>query len=82
LTSFMSQADYESVLNNMRLADGQLWPIPITLSISENFAESLKVGDQMTLRDAEHFAIAIIKIEEMWKPNLQEEAQKVFGTIH
>ena len=81
LTSFMSQADYESVLNNMRLADGQLWPIPITLSISENFAESLKVGDQMTLRDAEHFAIAIIKIEEMWKPNLQEEAEKVFGTV-
>lgn len=80
LTSFLSKADYESVINNMRLADGQLWPIPITLDIPEAFAESLKIGDQITLRDPEHFAIAIIEVREIWKPNLTEEAEKVFGT--
>ena len=81
LNSFMSKADYDSVVNNMRLADGQLWPMPIMLSISEAFAESLKIGDQITLRDPEHFAVAIITVQEIWKADLQEEAQKTFATL-
>ena len=80
LKNFLSQADYESVINNMRLENGQLWPMPITLDIPESFAESLSIGCQITLRDPEHFAIAIIEVQEIWKPNLQEEAEKTFGT--
>ena len=80
LKSFLSQADYECVVDDMRLANGQLWPIPVTLDIPESFAESLKIGDQITLRDPEHFAVAIIEVREIWKPDLQKEAEKVFGS--
>ena len=80
LKSFLSQADYERVVDDMRLANGQLWPIPVTLDIPESFAESLKIGDQITLRDPEHFAVAIIEVREIWKPDLQKEAEKVFGS--
>lgn len=80
LTTFLSKVDYESVVNNMRLANGSLWPIPITLDISETFAESLKIGEQIALRDPEHFAVAVLEIQEIWKPNLKKEAVQVFGT--
>ena len=80
LTSFLSEADYNGVIDNMRLANGQLWPIPITLSISKIFAESLKIGDQITLRDPEHFAVAIITVQEMWQPDWQKEAVQTFAT--
>src|SRR5689334_4987718 len=42
LTGFMGRKDYESVCNNMRLANGTLWPIPITLDVTEAFAQTLK----------------------------------------
>ena len=79
--SFLSKADYESVVNNMRLADGQLWPMPITLDIPKSFAESLNTGDEITLRDKEHFAVAIIEVRQIWEPDLQVEAEKTFGTL-
>ena len=81
LISFLSEADYNGVIDNMRLANGQLWPIPITLSISKLFAESLKIGDQITLRDPEHFAVAIITVQEMWQPDWQKEAAQTFATL-
>ena len=80
LSSFLSKADYDSVVDRMRLANGQLWPMPITLDIPEAFAESLKIGDKITLRDPEHFAVAIIEVQEMWQPDLSKEAAEVFGT--
>ena len=80
LQGFLSKSDYESVMDCMRLGNEQLWPIPITLDISKSYAESLNIGDQITLRDPEHFAIAIMTVEEMWEPDLQKEAEAVFGT--
>ena len=44
LKGFMGQADYESVVDNMRLADGTLWPMPITLDVSEDFAARSNPG--------------------------------------
>lgn len=80
LTGFLSQKDYNSVLENMRLTDGTLWPIPITLDVSEKTASAYKVGDRVALRDPEGVLLAVIEISDLWKPNRLEEAYKVFGT--
>ena len=53
LKGFLGQADYESIVETMRLADGTLWPMPITLDISEDFAAKVEPGQDIALRDAE-----------------------------
>src|SRR5690242_10619403 len=68
LTSFMGQADYESVCAQMRLADGRLWPIPVTLDVSRAFADKLKPNQMVALRDAEGTLVAVLTVAEMWQP--------------
>jgi sulfate adenylyltransferase len=80
LRGFMNQADYERVVNEMRLANGILWPMPITLDVSEQTAETLSVGKRVALRDAEGNLIAVLQIESIYRPDKLQEAQKVFGT--
>jgi sulfate adenylyltransferase len=80
LQGFMNQNDYESVLNDMRLADGSLWPMPITLDISEDFAKKIKGEEKIALRDKEGFALAVLTISDIWSPKLDKEAEKVYGT--
>ena len=66
LTGFMKKADYESVCSDkMRLADGTLWTMPITLDVSKEFAEKIKPGDHIALRDAEGVMLAVIKAEDI-----------------
>ena len=79
LTGFLSQADYESVLQDMRLADGSLWPMPITLDVSAQFADDLSVGDELALRDQEGVILALMTISDKWVPNKAREAAQVFG---
>ena len=80
LTGFMQKYDYDSVVDNMRLADGTLWPIPVVLDVDTKFAASLKVGEKLALRDGEGFMPAVMTIEEIWEPDKQREAKKVYGT--
>ncbi|MFQ6677653.1 MAG: bifunctional sulfate adenylyltransferase/adenylylsulfate kinase [Fidelibacterota bacterium] len=80
LKGFLTESDYQSVLDNMRLADGTIWPIPVTLDVSENFSEMIKLSDQIALRDKEGFAIAIMTIESKWTPDKIAESEKVLGT--
>lgn len=80
LKGFLSKADYQSVLNDMRLADGSLWPIPITLDVSVEFADSVDVGQKIALRDAEGVILAVLMITDRWQPDKHEEAVKVFGS--
>ena len=80
LTGFLCRSDYESVCNSMRLADGTLWPMPITLDVTEAFAKTLNIGDSVALRDSEGFLLAVLHVEEIWKPDLMAEAQSVFAT--
>ena len=80
LTGFMSQQDYQSVLTDMRLADGVLWSMPITLDVTTDFAEQVNVGDEIALRDQEGVVVAVLKISDKWQPNKTEEAKAVFGT--
>ncbi len=82
LTGFMRRADYESVCERMRLKDGTLWPIPITLDVAAEFAEKLKPGGRVALRDPEGVMLAALEVEEVWQPDLLAEAQAVYGTTN
>ena len=79
LKGFNSQADYDGVVDEMRLADGTLWPIPITLDVSDKFADSVAPGTRIALRDAEGVILAIMTVSDKWTPDKAHEAAKVFG---
>ncbi len=80
LTGFLGRADYEGVRDQMRLSDGTLWSIPITLDVTNEFAEGLTSGQILALRDPEGVLLAALSLEDVWEPDRVEEAQKVFGT--
>ena len=80
LEGFLGQADYEKVCDEMRLESGVLWPIPITLDVSEEFAGGISEGDTIALRDVEGVLIATLKVSDIWQPDKKSEAQRVFGT--
>jgi len=82
LTGFMTRNDRESVCEKMRLADGTLWPIPITLDVTEELAQKLTPGTLLFLRDLEGVALAALHVEEVWKPDLDQEAEQVYGTTN
>ncbi|MBL9063986.1 bifunctional sulfate adenylyltransferase/adenylylsulfate kinase [Tabrizicola sp.] len=79
LKGFMSQADYDGVVANMRTADGTLWPMPITLDVSEAFADKVEPGQDIALRDQEGVILAILSISDKWSPDKSVEAEGVFG---
>ena len=79
LDRFMGQDDYESVLNEMKLADGTVWPIPITLTIDK---EDLPEQDHwVTLRDVHNQIMAVMRLDDVFRFNWKEEAEKVYGTL-
>jgi sulfate adenylyltransferase len=80
LDGFMTEPDYRRVLEEMRLASGVLWPMPITLDVTPAFAEKLKEGDAVALRDGEGVLIATLEISSIYRPDRDSEAQAVFGT--
>jgi len=81
LRGFMTRADYEGVCQNMKLTSGLLWPIPITLDVTESFANGLKQGSsKIALRDAEGVMLAVLHVEDVWKPDRKAEAEAVFRT--
>ncbi|MGR3755733.1 MAG: bifunctional sulfate adenylyltransferase/adenylylsulfate kinase [Tranquillimonas sp.] len=79
LKGFLGREDYDSVVENMRLADGTLWPMPITLDVSEKFAEGIEAGQDIALRDQEGVILAILTVSDKWSPDKAREAEKVFG---
>jgi sulfate adenylyltransferase len=81
LRGFMNRADYEGVCHNMRLADGTLWPMPITLDVSEDFARKLTPGSsKIALRDPEGVMLAVLSVEDVWQPDRKAEAHAVFAS--
>ena len=80
LKGFLSQADYNCVVENMRLVDDALWPIPITLDVSQGFADSVELGQDIALRDQEGVILATITVTDSWLPNKAREAEMVFGS--
>ena len=80
LRGFMGRADYEGVVERLRLADGTLWPIPVVLDVPAKFADKLKPGATVALRDAEGFMPAVLTVNEIWQPDKRREAEAVYGT--
>lgn len=80
LNGFLNQENYDAVCNQMRLADGTLWPMPITLDVSSEFAAETSAGETLALRDAEGVLIALLEVSDIWQPDKEKEAEAVFGT--
>jgi sulfate adenylyltransferase len=80
LRGFLGQADYENVCAQMRLADGTLWPIPITLDIPEDKAAEIGPGASLALRDPEGVMLGVLHVSELYRPDRDQEAKLVFGT--
>jgi sulfate adenylyltransferase len=68
------------VLADLRLPGGVLWPMPITLDVTEAFADSLRRGEHIALRDPEGVLLATLEVSDVWTPDKAAEAQAVFGT--
>jgi sulfate adenylyltransferase len=78
LDRFMGQQDYQRVLDEMRLATGQIFPIPVTLPVEPG--PDIQINKEIALRNSKNELLAIMVIEEMYEWNLAEIAQKVFST--
>ena len=81
LKGFFGKKDYGSVMDNMRLADGSFWPMPITVDVDDQFANSISNGYKITLRDHQGFALAVLSITDIWQPDIEKESQGVYGTM-
>lgn len=80
LTGFMGQADYESVINTYRLANGTVWSIPITLSVTHDQAEGFEIGGKIALKGEDGIIYGTIKLEEKFTYDKKLEAQNIYGT--
>ena len=80
LEGFLEERDYERVCDELRLASGVLWPIPVTLDVGEAFAGTIKPGETIALRDPEGVLIATMEVSAIWRPDKESEARRVFGT--
>jgi sulfate adenylyltransferase len=78
LTTFMGKADYERVLHEMRLADGTLFPLPITLTADPK--ELPTVGEELVLRNANNEVIAVMTLEEVFHWDANTEAALAYGS--
>ncbi len=80
LTGFLSQADYESVVHTMHLANGLPWSIPITLAVTAEVAAGLKPGGKAALTDGDGTLLATITVRDTYSYDKKVEAQNVYTT--
>lgn len=80
LTGFMDRADYEQVVARQLLADGSVWPMPVTLDVGEECASMMEPGEEIHLLDADRTLLARMQVTQKWKPDRREEARQVFGS--
>ena len=78
LDRFMGESDFRGVLHEMRLADGTLFPIPVTLPVAAD--AGLRVGTDIALRDSMNDLLAIMTIEELYPWDPADLAERVLGT--
>ena len=81
LQGFMTRADYLSVIDRLRLADGTLWPMPITLDVDAVMAQGMLPGHEIVLRDRDGTPLAVMAVEDVFHPEGEREALRVFGTL-
>jgi sulfate adenylyltransferase len=80
LEGFMTRSDYESVVRNMRLSNGIVWSLPITLAVTEAQASPLREGQEIVLNDPSGNPLAILHLEEKYVYDKEQEAQFVYRT--
>lgn len=80
LTGYMTEDDYSRSRDEMRLASGVPWPIPITLGVEEAAAQALSRGQDVALASDEGNRIALLKLAEIYQVDRRREAEAVFGT--
>ncbi len=78
LDRFMGEQDYQSVLDDMRLSNGAIFPIPIPLPVEPS--PDIRLGQEIALRDQKNNILALMTIEEIYEWDINETAEKVFGT--
>lgn len=78
LDRFMGRADFERVVAEMRLSDGHIFPIPVTLSVDD--AADVRLGGEIALRDAKNSLLGVMTVEEIYEWDAGEVAAKVLGT--
>jgi len=80
LRGFMTEPEYESVCGDMRLPDHSIWPMPIVLDVTEEFAKGLESGSRIALRDPEGVMVATLGVSDLFTPDKKAEAERVYGT--
>lgn len=78
LDGFLTREDYESVVEKSRLTSGLVWTMPITLDVEEEFAASLSADQRIVLLQDNEFPLAILTVKDVYQPDKQVEADKVF----
>ena len=77
VSTYMGELDYHSVLSDMRLTNGKIFPLPITLSTNTN----VEVGETITLVDKHNYPIASLKISEVYSPDIEKECNAIYGCV-
>ena len=80
LTGFMSEADFHGVCDNMRLANGLPWTMPITCSVDSTKADTLEIGARVALTDDKDRVLAVITVKEKYAHDKKKEAEKAYRT--
>jgi sulfate adenylyltransferase/3'-phosphoadenosine 5'-phosphosulfate synthase len=80
LTGFLGAADHRQIVENLRLASGLPWSIPVTLQVAKARADALKDGTQVALVDERNTVLAVMDLAERYTPNREEEVRRVYAT--
>ncbi len=80
LEGFMGAEDFRSVLSDMRLADGTVWPLPITLDVAKDTADSLSIGQVVGLTDDRSEVMALLRLDEKFEFDREDTARRLYGT--
>lgn len=80
LTGFLGEKDYISVVENLRLENGLVWSIPITLPVTEEEANNYEIGSDIALYGEYNHLYGVLKLEEKYTYDKAKEAQNVYGT--
>lgn len=80
LTGFMNQTDYLSVLNDLRLSNGLIWSIPITLPVTKEEADQMMIGQNVSLKGEDGIIYGMLQLEEKYTYDKKKEAKMIYGT--
>lgn len=87
LTGYLGREDYEGVIEKMRLQDGHVWSLPVTLPVSNETADKIEIGEEVALVEMQSktngaggHILGVMKVEDKYDYNKEREAQQVYRT--